>query len=275
MPDAHQTRLAALRETFGDYDALLVSAPSNIFYLSGFTGSAGLLAVTRGEAFLYSDFRYRLQAAEQAPDYEFVEVERGLVKGVGEKLAARGLSKVGYDPAHLTCQQLATLIRGRAGASVDARGRRGGGPARGEDRDGDRADAARGGAGRSRAQPHRVADAAGREGARPGAGGRIRHAAGGRGSGRLQSYRRLRPAQRAAPRGSHRPRAGAGRPGGGGHRRPRCRLLLRHDPHLRRSRKLPKSRATSTPSSIRRSAARFPRPGRARCARKWTALPAL
>ncbi|MBC8164526.1 MAG: aminopeptidase P family N-terminal domain-containing protein, partial [Bryobacteraceae bacterium] len=47
-------------------DALLVSAPSNIRYLSGFTGSNAALLISRDSATLFTDSRYTIQAAEQA-----------------------------------------------------------------------------------------------------------------------------------------------------------------------------------------------------------------
>ena len=59
-------RLERLRESMaGSVDALLVTASSNIRYLTGFTGSAGMLLVSDGEALLVTDGRYRTQAAEQ------------------------------------------------------------------------------------------------------------------------------------------------------------------------------------------------------------------
>ena len=123
MSDAHQSRLEALRAGWlspleadrhpgpsgaqgltEGVDGLLVSTPSNVYYLSGFHGSAGMIVVTRERALLCSDFRYRLQAAKQAPDYEFGEVERGLLKGVGEYVGRLGVRRLGYESAHLTCQ---------------------------------------------------------------------------------------------------------------------------------------------------------------------------
>ena len=46
-------------------DALLVSAASNIRYLSGFTGSNGLLLVTPDSQTLFTDPRYTIQASEE------------------------------------------------------------------------------------------------------------------------------------------------------------------------------------------------------------------
>jgi Xaa-Pro aminopeptidase len=62
-------RLRALFESAGlddeSVDALLVTTPANIRWLSGFTGSAGLLLVTRERATLTTDGRYRTQSREQ------------------------------------------------------------------------------------------------------------------------------------------------------------------------------------------------------------------
>ena len=46
-------------------DALLVSAPPNIRYLSGFTGSHGLLLVTPESQTLFTDPRYTIQASQE------------------------------------------------------------------------------------------------------------------------------------------------------------------------------------------------------------------
>ncbi len=58
-------RLDALRSRFDGYDALVVTTLPNVRYLTGFTGSAGLLAVTAQGALLTTDGRYRTQSAEQ------------------------------------------------------------------------------------------------------------------------------------------------------------------------------------------------------------------
>jgi Xaa-Pro aminopeptidase len=65
-------RLDRLRERFGStgedgrpIDALVVTTPANIRWLSGFSGSAGLLLVTETGALLTTDGRYRTQSREQ------------------------------------------------------------------------------------------------------------------------------------------------------------------------------------------------------------------
>jgi Xaa-Pro aminopeptidase len=58
-------RLDALRAALDGCDALLVTTLANVRYLTGFTGSAGVLAVTADGALLTTDGRYRTQSAEQ------------------------------------------------------------------------------------------------------------------------------------------------------------------------------------------------------------------
>ncbi len=45
-----------------ELDAILISAPENRRYLSGFTGSAGYLMVSKDRAVLVTDSRYTEQA---------------------------------------------------------------------------------------------------------------------------------------------------------------------------------------------------------------------
>jgi len=94
--------------------AALISGTANIRYLSGFTGSYGALIVDAQAAYLVSDFRYRFQAAEQAPDFEFIEVRRW-VEGVADAIRKLGYQAIGFEPAHLTHQvhgQLAAELPG-------------------------------------------------------------------------------------------------------------------------------------------------------------------
>ncbi|MHB8329398.1 MAG: M24 family metallopeptidase [Acidimicrobiales bacterium] len=61
------SRLQRVRPLLGgaEVDALLVTDPANVRYLTGFSGSAAVVLVTADEALLTTDGRYRTQAAEQ------------------------------------------------------------------------------------------------------------------------------------------------------------------------------------------------------------------
>ncbi len=73
-------RLDRLRAAFDKHevDALVVTTLANVRYLTGFSGSAAVLTVTRDAALLTTDGRYRTQSAEQvekagaAPQVEIV-----------------------------------------------------------------------------------------------------------------------------------------------------------------------------------------------------------
>ena len=47
----------------GKIDAILVTKRVNYMYLSGFTGTAAILFISRDRAVLLTDFRYEEQAA--------------------------------------------------------------------------------------------------------------------------------------------------------------------------------------------------------------------
>ncbi len=108
---AVSSRLGALRSQLQELSVLLVSSLTNIRYLSGFTGSAGLLAVGPERALLVTDGRYETQAAEQisacgAP----VELEVAGVAGQREALARfvadSGCRSVGLEAANVTWSRL-------------------------------------------------------------------------------------------------------------------------------------------------------------------------
>lgn len=79
-------------------DGVIVSSWQNVLYLSGFTGYGDArLLVTATEAFLITDSRYYVQAAEQAPEFELVK-ERCDAPGAMKKLLAEhGVKSVGYE----------------------------------------------------------------------------------------------------------------------------------------------------------------------------------
>src|SRR5688572_11598345 len=66
-------RLPRLRERVsGECDALLVTHLPNVRYLTGFTGSAGMLLVRADDALLVTDGRYASQSADQLRESKVV-----------------------------------------------------------------------------------------------------------------------------------------------------------------------------------------------------------
>lgn len=90
-----------LFETF-DIDALLVTSSSNRFYLSGFKGSSGVLLITKEEAILVTDFRYKTQAAEQAEGYRVVMHTAPIPEEVAKLTKELSIQKLGFEQDHVT-----------------------------------------------------------------------------------------------------------------------------------------------------------------------------
>lgn len=101
---------AALRER--ELDALLVAAPINLRYLSGFTGSNGLALIAAGEGAehrFFTDFRYTIQSAAQVPPaFEREIVTGSLFEAAAGSLDASG-GRLGYDDASTTVADRARL----------------------------------------------------------------------------------------------------------------------------------------------------------------------
>jgi Xaa-Pro aminopeptidase len=94
-------------------DALLVrvfeSDNQNVLYLSGFAGTTGLLLITRDKAFIITDARYYVRAAEEATAFKLVKHVRGkkVSEHVNETLAACGLKKtarVGFEANRISVE---------------------------------------------------------------------------------------------------------------------------------------------------------------------------
>jgi Xaa-Pro aminopeptidase len=96
-----------------ELDALLVTTPLDVRYLTGFTGSNGVALIAAKEsvsARFLTDFRYEAQSGEQVED----AFEREIVTGDLLEAAARGMAsgsagKLGFDDASLTVKQYARL----------------------------------------------------------------------------------------------------------------------------------------------------------------------
>jgi Xaa-Pro aminopeptidase len=92
---------------------LLVSHPPDLRYVSGFTGSSGLLLIEPGLVTLFTDFRYEDQAREEiGPWISLVIAAEGLFDSLAERLAERPPgSRIGFDPDATSVQDRFELGR--------------------------------------------------------------------------------------------------------------------------------------------------------------------
>jgi Xaa-Pro aminopeptidase len=83
-------------------DALLVSAPSNRRWVSGFTGTAGVVLVTRDRAVVATDSRYYEQVGVQAAACALLRANGAMAEWLPELFAGLGDKRIGFEPADIT-----------------------------------------------------------------------------------------------------------------------------------------------------------------------------
>ena len=110
----HESRRLAATHAFDEpgIDVLVVSRLPNVRYLSGFTGSNGILVVSPAGAVLVTDGRYTLQAARECPGVE-VSVTAGSQASPAPLVAAAarrlGAGRAGFESDMVTFQGHADL----------------------------------------------------------------------------------------------------------------------------------------------------------------------
>jgi Xaa-Pro aminopeptidase len=93
-------------------EALVLTHLPNIFYLSGFSGSNGILLVLGGSLHLFTDGRYTIQAREEAPQARLHIVRTPLAEACGEFLGSRATRKrlrAAFEAASLNVAEWARL----------------------------------------------------------------------------------------------------------------------------------------------------------------------
>lgn len=109
-----ENRLARLRAVLHEQEreALLITEPANRRYISGFCGSAGALLITAAQAYILTDFRYRVQSAQEAPAFTLCETtpERPLETGLAGLVEELGLRQLACEAQHITVAQYNKLL---------------------------------------------------------------------------------------------------------------------------------------------------------------------
>jgi Xaa-Pro aminopeptidase/Xaa-Pro dipeptidase len=104
-------RIEKLRERFAGagVEALYITNPENRFYLSGFTGTAGSLLLSLNNNYLFTDFRYAEQAAQECPDYQVIVTSGECSEVLREYLTGEGITLLGLEGDYLTYNQFQIL----------------------------------------------------------------------------------------------------------------------------------------------------------------------
>lgn len=92
------TKLSSVRVRMQseNLDAIIIKNLKNIYYLSGFWGTAGTILVTQRAQYLLTDSRYSIAAREVAVDFEIVETREAFVE-IAKLLKKEGVLQVGFE----------------------------------------------------------------------------------------------------------------------------------------------------------------------------------
>jgi Xaa-Pro aminopeptidase len=92
-------------------DALLISHPVNVTYLTGFSGESSYLLLGRERTLLVSDARFTKQIAEECPGLEthIRPPAQNVTQATAEVLTKLGWRSAGFESGHLTVAEWETL----------------------------------------------------------------------------------------------------------------------------------------------------------------------
>ncbi len=97
----------------------IVNSPSNVRYLTGYTGSNGLVCLGTAPRFL-TDFRYATSVADLAVDWEIEIVPQSLLGDVAKRVPALfGAERIGFEASALSYSAWQALDEAARGAGAE------------------------------------------------------------------------------------------------------------------------------------------------------------
>ena len=90
-------------------DAILFTDLLNIRYLSGYSGSSGMLLITTYSADFFTDFRYKEQSAREVRGAKITIIENSLLDDLSKNAAYIKAKTIGIEEQNLTYGQLLSL----------------------------------------------------------------------------------------------------------------------------------------------------------------------
>ncbi|WP_394119817.1 M24 family metallopeptidase [Planococcus donghaensis] len=85
-----------------DVEAVLVTSPFNLRYITEFTGTAGLALVTQDKAVFITDFRYTEQASVQVKEFEVVQAKKNLMDEAVQAIDSLSIKTLAFEQDYMT-----------------------------------------------------------------------------------------------------------------------------------------------------------------------------
>ena len=98
--------LKEIRKQFKNFSALFISNPTNVYYLTGFAGSRGLILITKNNAYFFTDFRYLEYAKKIVPkEFKVIKIDKKWKKEWPGILKKYKITSLGFEENFLTVSQ--------------------------------------------------------------------------------------------------------------------------------------------------------------------------
>jgi Xaa-Pro aminopeptidase len=91
-----------------DADAILITSPENVRYLSGFAGTEGTLLLTRNMGFFLTDGRYATQAKELVEGYSII-IFKEKHNELGKLIKKLNIKSLGFESRNITVASILEL----------------------------------------------------------------------------------------------------------------------------------------------------------------------
>ncbi|MEW6419662.1 MAG: Xaa-Pro peptidase family protein [Nitrospirota bacterium] len=95
----YQSRLVDLKNSLKKkrIDGFLITDINNVRYLTGFSGSSGVLLITRKETFFVTDFRYKEQAGKEVKGWDIIIGKGDITKTIKNLSKKTDIKKLGIE----------------------------------------------------------------------------------------------------------------------------------------------------------------------------------
>ena len=100
----YEKRLSRLRDILStnDFDGMYVTNLTNVRYLTGFTGSAGLLLIINEKNYFLTDGRYTEQSKQQVENCKIFIVSNSYLEIIKKSNLIPNNSRIGFETLHIT-----------------------------------------------------------------------------------------------------------------------------------------------------------------------------
>lgn len=119
----NRTQILSSHTRKSGVEGCLVTSRANYRYFSGFSGSNAMLLITENKRYLFTDFRYTIQAHEQAPDFEIIQETAGEEKVLLNKyLKQNKIKKLFFEDTKVSFKEYFEIKEALTGCKLQPAG---------------------------------------------------------------------------------------------------------------------------------------------------------